>query len=121
VVVPTAVNALHGATETLKDDLHRSAKCACCNRTVLANDCFKIMVGPKDSPATEGGEEWNRLCRLAEANYCKENVALIARGPGYRTFNRDSVNRDKGWATFPDCDSSMVHPSGYRFFFLSKF
>jgi hypothetical protein len=103
----------HGVTETLQDELYKSARCANCKQIVLANDCYKMIVGPKDSPAKEGEGEWNQLCRLAEANYCKANETLITGGSRAGNANR----RGLGWATCPDCDYSMVHPSGYRFFF----
>ncbi|CAB9502970.1 splicing factor ATP-dependent RNA helicase [Seminavis robusta] len=102
---------VHAAVETMMDDVARSARCLCCSREVLAKDCFSIVCGGKREKGSASSQEWDMLCRLAEANYCQQNEALITRScrPGR------SSNRPRGSTTCPDCDFSMAHPSGYLF------
>ena len=108
-----------GVTETLSDDLSKEARCLKCDRDVLASDCFTIMCplqkGRKTAdPALKN--EWNQLCRLAEANYCEANTTLLV-SKAFGSKSRGRNGRPAGWATCPDCGFSMVFPSGYYFFF----
>ena len=123
----------NGVTESLKDE--GVAKCLCCKNEILAKDCSLIIDGSKltgdkesavgsscDETSKKTGnkeitvassrKEWNHVCHLAEASYCRMNESLLTQG----TKLGPNRTRQSGWATCPDCSFSMVHPGGYLFF-----
>jgi len=99
----------HAAMHCLEDDHVRYVQCLCCRNAVLAKDCFEII-----GKTNRNKEEWNQLCRLADARYCQGNVTL-ATGRMRRGKLRD-LDRQQHWATCPDCGVTCVYPGGYRFF-----
>lgn len=103
----------HGITESLRDETVGLAKCLQCKRQILSSNCFEI-IGRKNDPNQKvnyAEEEWNHMCRLAEANFCRANQTYITTGT-----REGRNNRSRGCATCPDCGVSMVFPGGYLFF-----